>query len=68
MPALLTRMSQRPNVSRTVSAKALHSSQRPTWVATASALRPCFSVISSATAWQLSSLRLAITTSAPCSA
>ena len=61
-------MSQRPKCSSTVSASRLHSSHLPTWVPTASVRRPVLSAISSATASQLSSLRLAMTTSAPCSA
>src|SRR6185369_16900081 len=68
MPALLTRMSTVPNSSYAASVSASHWSQSPTLAATGNARRPNRSLTSPASFSQLSSLRLAMITSAPCSA
>src|SRR4051812_21308173 len=68
IPALFTNTSHLPKCSYTVSTSWLHSSQWPTCTATGNAVRPVSASTSLASASQLSSLRLAMTTSAPAAA
>src|SRR5262245_13153887 len=68
IPALFTRTSIRPNSRYAASASASTCCQWPTWQATGSARRPVRRWTSPAVSRQDSSLRLAITTSAPAAA
>ena len=65
MPALLTSTSSRPSRATVSAISMSQSAQCPTWQAIATALLPVDSRISAAAASHASSLREAMTTSAP---